>query len=120
MHFSTGKDRKKLRFRVNLQEKYLTGYYKVLEWTTRNFFTNQLDKSLNKLRAIESLLLYKPTVVHSGGMILELKMALFSYYSPFQCILIWNGKIVEVRTNSYLLIYESIENLLYVRHCIRH
>lgn len=30
----------------------------MLEWTSRNFFTNQLDMSLNKLRAIRSILLY--------------------------------------------------------------
>ena len=92
-----GKDRKGLGFRMNLQKKYLTRYYKVLEWTTRSFFTNPLGMSLKKLRAIESILLYKPTAVHSGGIILELRMALFNFYNPFKFIIIWNGKTVGLK-----------------------
>lgn len=51
--------------RDSLQNKYLTRYYKALEWTTRSFFTNPLGMSLKKLRAIESMLLYKPTVQYT-------------------------------------------------------
>ena len=92
-----GKDRKGLRFRMNLQEKYLTRYYNVLEWTTKSFFINPLGMSLKKLKAIESILLYKPTAVHSGDIILGLRMALLNFYNPFKFIIIWNGKIVGLR-----------------------
>lgn len=56
---STRKNRNSLRFRVNLQEKYLTRDYKMLGWTSRHLFMNRLDSSLNKLRATKSVLLYK-------------------------------------------------------------
>lgn len=56
---STRKNRNSLRFRVNLQEKYLTRDYKMLGWTSRHLFMNRLDSSLNKLRATKSILLYK-------------------------------------------------------------
>lgn len=79
---------------------------------------NQLDISLTLSREIKSRLLYKPTAVYSGSVILKLKMVFLNDYKSFHSVIIWNRKIVKVRTDLYLLIYDFIENLLYTRHCV--
>lgn len=71
------------------------------------------------LKAIKSRLLYKPTAVCSGAVILKFKMALLNYYNSSQGIIIWNKNKVEVKTDVHLLIYDVIENLLYTRHYTR-
>lgn len=81
---------------------------------------NRLDISLTLSREIKSRPLYKPTAVYSGSVILKLKMVFLNDYKSFQGVIIRNRKIVEVRTDLYLLIYDFIENLLYTRHCVRY
>lgn len=84
------------------------------------FFMNQLGVSLTTLRVTKLQLLYKPTAVYGGDVIPTLKMGLFNYYNSFPDVIIWNGKIAEVRTDLYLLTYNFMDHLLYTRHCVRH